>query len=416
MIILRYITLLLACIFLLASCHDDTITPPDEQETVIIEHPQNGIPIVRITTDDAQGITDKENWKAASIALEGGGIAEDIPPTPILLRGRGNSTFKHLKKPFTIKFEEKTRMLGMRKSRKWVFLANYLDPTLLRNDITLHIGQLANALEWTPRGEFVDLVFNGTYMGNYYVCEKINISKQHIDIDEMTSQDNDGEALTGGYLLTFDSTFDEPNRFKTQLENIPVNILSPGADIITTQQINYITDYINKIEKLLHAGEYNTLYNEYLDRDSFVDYYLIQLFCGNKDFKVPRSVYVYKKRNGKLYAGPLWDFDYYTYYNTDSGTYRRVWWFKQLLKDEAFCTALKARWKELSPRIETEILQYLDTRKDYINLSAAANFTIFPFDTTKNANVPYKGDFEPNCCLIKENIHQRITFLNSYFK
>lgn len=415
MIMLRYIFILFV-ITLLVSCHDDIITPPDEQETVIIEHPQNGIPIVRITTDDGQGITDKENWKAASFALEGCGIAEDIALTPILLKGRGNSTFRHKKKPFTIKFEEKTRLLGMRKSRKWVFLANYLDPSLLRNDITLHIGQLADALEWTPRGEFVDLVFNGTFMGNYLVCEKINISKQHIDIDEMSPQDNDGEAVTGGYLLSFDSTFDEPNRFKTDLEKIPVNILSPNADNITPEQIIYITDYINKIEQLLHAGEYRTLYNEYIDLDSFIDFYLIQLFCGNKDFKVPRSVYVYKKRNGKLFAGPLWDFDYYTYYTTDSGTYRRVWWFKQLLKDEAFCTALKARWKELSPRIEREILNYLESRKDYIHLSAAANFTIFPFDTTKNANVPYKGDFEPNCRLIKENIHQRITFLNDYLK
>lgn len=412
----RFFLPLFFIISLLASCSEDVLdfasynSLPGSSASV----PDNGLPIVIINTADGMGVTSKTEWKDATIAIRPQGTFEELQTTDITLKGRGNSTSRFPKKSFNIKFEEKRKLLGMKKAKKWVFLANYRDPTLLRNDLTLHIGQMADGLEWTPRGEFVDLVFNGNYVGNYYLCEKINVNKQHVDIDEMTAEDIAGEALTGGYLLQFDSTFDEPNRFKTQRCKLPVGILSPDEDVCQPEQVAYITNYLNTIETLLTEGDFATLYNEYLDLNSFVDYFLVQAFCGNNDFNSPRSVYVYKKRNGKLYAGPLWDFDFSTYYKDTTGLHQGAWWYRYLFSDQTFRALVKERWSRLSSLIEAETFDYLEKQKNYIFRSMIANFQVFPYNYTLNHNTLVDSGFLIGYNDMVKIMHERIAFMNQY--
>ena len=51
-------------------------------------------------------------------------------------------------------------------------LANFFDRSLLRNSLALKISQLAE-LKYTPRCLPVDVIFNGNFRGNYYICEKM---------------------------------------------------------------------------------------------------------------------------------------------------------------------------------------------------------------------------------------------------
>lgn len=89
-----------------------------------------GIPIVSIETKNNQFILDKENWVDANIKIEN---AEDeswnMEPTDMQIRGRGNTTWGCAKKPFAIKFDEKTKICGMPKHKRWVLIANYFDHT-----------------------------------------------------------------------------------------------------------------------------------------------------------------------------------------------------------------------------------------------------------------------------------------------
>lgn len=412
----RFLFNILIFILLLASCSEDlTLADYNIQLEGTAVMPNNGIPVVTITTNDGQGVTDKNTWKDATISIEGYGLFDNIETTSITLKGRGNSTYRFPKKAFNIKFAEKQKLLGMKKAKKWVFLANYRDPTLLRNDLTLYIGRLADGLEWTPKGEFVDVVFNGNYVGNYYLCEKININKQHVNIDEMTASDIQGDALTGGYLLQFDSSYDEVNKFKTKKCKLPVGILSPDNEECQPEHIEYITNFLDTIETLFDAEDYSTLYAEYLDINSFVDYFLIQTFCGNNDFRSPRSVYVYKKRNGKLYAGPLWDFDFSTYYKDVTGMNQSAWWYKYLLKDPTFRALAKERWSTLSARIEAEAFNYLEKQKNYNFLSMVENFKVFPYDYSLNHNVLVDSGFLMGYNNMVKIMHDRIAFMNQYF-
>lgn len=400
--------------FLVVSCTGvETIVPSYDTTSQDDDYPDNGIPVVEITTCDGKGITDKTTWKDATIMINGAGDLQGMQVTQASLKGRGNSTFKYPKKAFNVRLNDKRSLLGMPNSKKWVFLANYRDPTLLRNDVSLYLGRtFATALEWTPRGEFVDLVFNGNYVGNYYVCEKINVNKQHVDIEEMTSSDIEGEALTGGYLLEFDKYFDAENRFRSTLCNIPIGIVSPSVENCQPEHVAYIKSFVYEVESLLKEGRFQELYEKYLDLPSFVDYYLMETFFGNKDFAAPHSVYLYKKRGGKMYAGPLWDFDYSTFYNDNEGMNTKAWWYKFLLLDSHFVSSLKNRWAEISPLLESKALLYLEQKKNYIFLSAMDNFSHFPYNPEVNHNNLVDSGFLLAYKHMRYTLTQRVAYIS----
>ena len=82
-------------------------------------------------------------------------------------------------KPYQIKFDKKINLLGTgtAKAKKWVLIANYTDPTLLKNKIVNDLcvnSELSNI----PNSQFIDLYIDGNYVGNYLLCDKIEIGKR----------------------------------------------------------------------------------------------------------------------------------------------------------------------------------------------------------------------------------------------
>lgn len=134
-----------------------------------------------INTPNGKPINSKEDWlKGASVVIYNiSGEKETEVATAI--KGRGNSTWGYPKKPYTLKLDSKTSVLGMPKHKRWALLANWMDRTLLRNDVSLELGRRSKALGWTPDGRFVELILNGKHMGNYYVCEQYMELKSFAD-------------------------------------------------------------------------------------------------------------------------------------------------------------------------------------------------------------------------------------------
>ena len=106
----------------------------------------------------------------------------------VLIRGRGNSTWKMEKKPYRIKFPQKERFMGPERAnaKKWTLLANHGDKSLLRNALASYIGDLCGQT-FTPGAMFVDLTLNGQYRGNYQVSDQIDVRKHRVDIAEQTT-------------------------------------------------------------------------------------------------------------------------------------------------------------------------------------------------------------------------------------
>ena len=369
-----------------------------------------GLPIVDIRTEDGLSLSDKETWREATLTFYGNGKYSDFTES-VLIKGRGNSTFRYPKKPFNLKFTKKKEWLGMQKSKHWAFLANYLDQSLMSDDITFYLGRtLATNLEWTPSGEFVELMFNGHHVGNYYVVERIKVEGNRLNIQEIKEEDVD--ILTGGYLLEFDSWYDEINQFKSAINQWPVCIKSPDEEWCSAAHIDYITTYINTLERYMKKGRFDKVH-EMIDMPSFVDYYIIQLFCGNRDFDKVRSIYGYKKRDGKFYAGPLWDFDFGAYHDTDGWYHQETLWYVYLFSDPLFVLMLKERWAVLGESLYKEALHRIQQRQEILALSANINYQIFPYREKTKGGTRYPN-WETSVATMRNNILLRKKNLDKF--
>lgn len=259
------------------------------------------------------------------------------------VKGRGNSTFGLLKKPYQIKLEEGADLFGFGEAKDFNLLADGYDETKLRNQIALGLAG-ALGMEYTPQGQSVDLYCNGVYYGVYYLCEEVQIGEGRIEIEDMeeyvraayteeemgqleTFSSEDGsrkwtgslveaEELSGGYLFErelMERYQGETSGFVTGQGDAYV-LSSPKY--ATEEQVTYIADYMQEFQDALWEEdgvhpENGRHYSEYIDVDSFVKKYLLEEILRNYDGGVTSSFF-YKKSDaegGKLYAGPAWDYD-----------------------------------------------------------------------------------------------------------
>ncbi len=364
-----------------------TITTYDgKQEKYIVSISYSNLPVVYINTKNAAAITSKTNWmKETQIYVTNAGVYSKLY-SQSQIRGRGNTTWNYPKKPYAIKLDSKEEVLGMPKHKRWVLLANYVDKTCIRNSIAFEIARRSSGLDWTPRGMHVDVVLNGVFMGNYYLCEQIKGDKNRVDITEMEPTDISPETITGGYLLEVDKNFDEVNKFYSPVRNMPFMIKEPDEETLTTEQFAYIQNHVTEIENALYgAGSTTEGYLKYIDLDSFIDYWLVYELTSTGEPTHPKSVYMWKDRGGKMHAGPVWDFDYFTfqpYYNYSLINTNAVW-NDRIINDAANGPAILRRWNDSREKYK-EIIQEIDRQYEAIRESAEYNATLWPLSLNVN--------------------------------
>lgn len=371
-----------------------------------------GLPRVYITTPGGVGITSKD------VYVEDGNIRIFDKNGELDLnilsdfKGRGNSTWMMPKKPYAIKLSSKAEVMGMPKHKRWVLLANWVDRTLLRNDVAFEIAKKCPALPWTPRGQFVELYLNGKHRGNYYLCEHIKIDKNRVNIDEIDEETPETD-LSGGYLLEFDTYSNaEINYFYTKHKNLPVTIKEPDEEVITSWEhpaYTYIQNFVNSVEDTLEKGDYSEI-EAMIDVKSYAEWWLLYNLIGNLEPAHPKSCYMYKKRNGKLYAGPAWDFDCATFIPGRKGALlTQVLWYGYLFKHDAFKSLVKERWTELKPEFE-KVFTYIDEKAEYIRKSNEINLEMW--SVTQNVNEDIDLSFDDAVNRLKEAYQERITELD----
>ena len=301
---------------------------------------------------------------------------ESVEGLSMDIRGRGNTSWGADKKPYKIKLDEKTKILGMGKNKHWALLANAYDPTLMRNRITYWLGRELG-MAFTPSGYPVDVFMEGEYYGTYLLCETIRVDKNRVEIDELTEDDQEAPAITGGYFIQFmqdpgsEAVFD--TKKGTALQNVEPNFDPEEGDdqTGTEEQKAYIRGYLQEAEDALHEGEtpdendpsgYRALdYRDYYDLDSAALYWLFQEFTMNCDAYTTGSSYMYKTRDrdgepgsGRIFWGPLWDFDYaYDYMGDpipgDGNFLTQTEWMTALMTDGSegsMRERIKAKWPE----------------------------------------------------------------------
>ena len=398
------------------------ISSKGEEREYKVNFSYSGLPIVIIDTPNKATVPSKhEDWlKNATITiLKQNGTEEYSGTTSI--RGRGNSTWSFPKKPYALKLDEKAEILGMPKHKRWVLLANWMDRTLMRNDIAFEIAR--RIMEWAPRGKFVELYLNNKHLGCYYLCEQIKVDKNRVNVDELDEDTDftDAEQVTGGYILEFDvyGPQDEINYYYTSVKGYPVAIKEPDEEVITSWShpgFTYISGYTNSVEQLLEADKNSRSrwsgISEMIDINSYIDWWLVHELTLNWEPGHPKSSYMYKKRSGKLYAGPVWDFDWGTFSsNYTDPIITESLWYGYLFKYPEFKTAVKQRWNEVKSSCES-IDQYISEIAAQIKDSNEANIKMWPIDGTTNGDENLS--FDKAIERMKESYKTRLRVMDNF--
>ena len=343
----------------------------------------SGLPVVYINTPGGINITSKEVWvKNVDIRVQGAdGITSYQGQTS--MRGRGNSTWYNPKKPYALKLNEDAEILGMPSHKRWVLLANYMDRTLLRNHMAFKIGEAAG-LVYTPRGQFVELVLNGKHIGNYYLCEQIKIGENRVNIHEISAEDS---TATGGFLLELDKNFDEDHKFTSRYKKMPFMIQAPENEVITAAHKAYIENYINDYEYDLIYNLSTKKYLDYIDINSFIDYWLAVELTMNFESSHPKSVFMYKDKDGVLCAGPMWDYDWGSFLPTNTQQYciKNTLYYPNLFRSYYFVQQIKDRWQIAKPRFEA-VIDVFQQEADKLRNSDKMNISLWPIASRVNGD------------------------------
>jgi len=363
---------------------DNPVTPP----TPITKYE---IPRIYITTDNHQAINSKSSYVPGKIRVEDPSCTfsdEAVFEASMDIRGRGNTTWGMPKKPYKIKLNEKAKILGIHKDKEWVLLANYDDKTLLRNIVAMEISRRLG-FSWTPTMISVELWVNDSYQGVYTFTEHKKVSKHRVNIEPATPENNSGEGLTGGYYMEFENeSMNEPTWFKTTRYGVTLMLHEPEEP--TAEQLDWLVNYVEAFENTLYAlghddrGETN--YYDYIDVDSFINYYILEELAKDPDANFRKSTFLTKEKGKKLELYHVWDFDI-TFGNCNywgDGFHPEdfllkgcVWYNRLFGKDRAWIEAVQKRWKEVYPQLET-IPQFIDEQVKLLDGAQVDNFIKWP--------------------------------------
>lgn len=357
-----------------------------------------------------------------------------------IVRGRGNSTWLwYPKKPYRFHLEEKGSVLGLGKAKKWVLLANYRDPSHLMNAFVFELGQLMG-MPYTNHTRYVELTFNGVYLGLYQLTEQVEQGGSRVDVDD-----------TEGVLLSLDAddgpelSPDAGDNFWSKIYGMPVCVKHPEDDM-TDAEYNAIREDFAELESAILAVRKRTgsldEVKELLDVRTFIDFLIIQELVYNVELAAPRSMYMHKDKDGKWTMGPLWDFDagfdfdwgtmytghnYFSRYQdlvlgTDpihhTGGYVVPEFFTDLFRSDEFRQEYRDRWAEISPKILTDVWgrleKYVEYAEDALNRNAETWPIYFPDDDHPQTEISWEEEIAKMYSWLADRIDYLTPVINNY--
>lgn len=308
----------------------------------------------------------------------------------VMIRVRGHSSRRFEKPNYFIRFlnpdgtNNAQKFLGMDAHHEWALHGPFLDKSLIRNYMCYNIA--GEIMSYSPNVRFFELVLNGEYRGLYLALETITSGKEGARLSlSVNKKDN----TFSGYALRLDwGDTEEENklypftnyttRAKTQHE-----LVYPGAKNMTPELKEAIKNEFSLFEKTLYSYDYNNEkygYKNYIDVDSFVDYFLINELTCNYDAG-SLSTYIYKDVDGK-YKMCVWDFnsalDAYQEQAmpTDEFRLNTVLWYQMLFMDKDFTDRVVKRYYELRKTVFSEeyLFGFIDDTVEYLGEAIERNY------------------------------------------
>lgn len=361
-------------------------------------------------------------------------------PTVVARAGfhvRGQSSANFEKTPYRLELwdnenkDAKHSLLGMPGDGDWALLSPFPDKSLIRNPLAYELGNVMGL--YSPRYKHVEVYLNldnqplsaADYQGVYILTETLDIDKDRLNIKKLKEDDIAEPNISGGYLMQFNMMAAEEPLIKgngwSDLELSDPEVLP--------QQLTWITNYIQKVHNAIHSSNPSnaqTGYPAYIDVDSFVDFIIVNEMARQPDSYM-RSTRIYKDRDQKLTAGPLWDFDLgfacYTGFGGATTSTVEGWqfqpmmmgmggttcdWYNTLMQDPNFQSKISARWQQLrqGPFSDSQLNALVQSLSSPLSNAAKRNFQKW-----NNLNTATVGGFGTQTTQTWE---QQITILQDF--
>ena len=275
------------------------------------------LPVMFINTEGAVPITSKEEYVYADYYVDNMGIegienvgSQDAPQL-MEIRGRGNYTWSDFdKKPYRIKLDQKTPLLGMKRNKHFALLAHPDDKLgFLRNTVGFELSRRLG-LAWTPAQQPVEVVLNGDYLGLYMLTEIIRVEPDRVNITEQANYETNRFLITGGWLVEIDNYLEEEQVRTVEGNGNSIWSTYKSPELLSDEQRTYLTGLINTANAAIYVNDKtNNSWEKYIDPDTLACFYLTQELLDDTE-SFHGSCY-WHKENGdstRIMFGPVWDF------------------------------------------------------------------------------------------------------------
>lgn len=410
---------------------------------VTVDFQSSNLPIIVIDTDQGQEIPDEPKIDATMKIIyrdEGArNFLTDVSDASTLnydgaikIEVRGSSSALLDKKQFAFTpydgLGEKVNvsLLDMPKENDWILNGLAYDPSYMRDFISYKLSKLIG--NYASRGRYCEVVLNGEFQGIYVLQEKLKADDSRININKIKDTHLTLPKLTGGYITKTDkiegsdvAAWSMDNYLGYQSNFVHEH---PKSSEVQPEQHEYIKGEFETLQDKVTVPSDSSIINGYpsvIDLPSFVDFILINELASNAD-AYEFSTFFHKDRNGKLRAGPIWDFNLTFGNDLFFWGYDRsqtdVWQFnyggndgpkfwRDLFDDAVFKCYLAKRWQALTvpgmPLNSLEIFTLIDETATLITEAVERQETIT--GTT--------GEFDQQIIDIKNFITERITWLSN---
>lgn len=382
---------------------------------------KDSLPVIRLTTDDGQPVTSKTEYKSGTIEISDPKHKywdTETFTAGMEIRGRGNTTWDPENKPklpYMIKLNESAKIFNMSFDRSWNLLANWTDKSLLRNRVCFELSKIVG-MSWTPKSVPVEVYLNGEYIGLYDFIEHKKVSSERVNIN----------VQAGDFYFEMENNLDNPVCWTTE-QGHPIMFKDPEHP--SEEQLAFAKQFFQEFEDALYAGEYQKVYDEYIDMDSFINNYLVEEFSKDIDGILRKSTFLTLTNGGKLVMYHLWDFDITfgncDYYDDGLQPWEGWWtrnhnqfgpgrgWYFRLFLDPVFSARVKERWNELYPEFRA-LYDEIDGMVADMGSAPARNFKKWDIlNTYVWPNYKVTGSYKGEVEWLKENYIKRLDWMNT---
>lgn len=413
----------------------------------------SNLPIVVITQPPGQTINDAARIVCDMGVIDNGtGVRNYMTDSfnnyngKIAIEVRGSTSQQYPKKSYGFETQDALGMnfnvplLGLPIENDWILYGPYPDKTLLRDVLTYDLSQKFG--HYASNWRYCELVIDGDYKGLYILLERVKRDNNRVDVARLDADDLAGDSLTGGYIVKVDKLTGEVGYSWTSAYNNEVvfQFHDPEYDELNPIQASYMEDFVTDFEQATWGPQFddpNLGFDQYIDRTSFYDFFILQELGRTVD-GYRSSSFMHKDKNsgawnGKLVAGPMWDFnlsygnaDYcdadlttgwqYNFDEVCNFTSAIPFWWEKLLQSTSYRNGLRCRWEELrqGPLHTDTIHHWIDSMVNYLSEARIRNFQEWPIiGVYVNWNAFVGATYEEDVTYLKNYIAQRALWMDA---